>query len=184
MHARKGWIGLFNFLAALVFLAACQSTATPTAEPTQPPEATQRPEATQPPQATPTPEPSQPAAGPTPTPTAPTGSFRVRLVAEESLGLDAGYYRLRLDEDGSYSTDWAPLRDQLGLVGVTGTYVVNGNQIVVTDVEGFAACTAEDEVSGTYEWSFSGNALVLIPLEDLCEARVYVLSTLPNPREE
>jgi hypothetical protein len=107
----------------------------------------------------------------------PVGAYRAKLGGSAVLGVDPGYYGLTLKEDGTYTMDWAPMESQEGLVGVSGTYVVEGDQIVLTDVEGFAACSAEEGATGTYQWSFSSEGLNLTPVQDTCEARVLVLST-------
>ena len=111
----------------------------------------------------------------------PAGKYRVHLPASPET--DAGYYRVTLNEDGSYSFDWAPNKAQDGMVGVHGTYTIDGDRIVFTDVEGFAACTAEDGVTGTYQWSLSSQGLTLTPVEDTCSGRAYILSTMPLPRD-
>jgi steroid delta-isomerase-like uncharacterized protein len=114
----------------------------------------------------------------------PVGAYRVKLGGSAVLGVDPGYYGLTLKEDGTYTMDWAPMESQGGMVGVTGTYIVEDGQIVLTDVEGFAACSTEEGVSGTYTWLFSSEGLILTPVQDTCEARVLVLSTKPLPRRE
>jgi hypothetical protein len=110
------------------------------------------------------------------------GAYRVKLPASPP-GISAGYYRLTLNEDGSYKIDFSPLEAQDGIVGVNGTYSMDGDQIVFTDIEGFAACPPEEGVSGTYRWTLSSHGLILTPMEDTCEGRVYVLSTRPFPRD-
>jgi hypothetical protein len=97
--------------------------------------------------------------------------------------ISSGYYRVTLKEDGSYTIDWAPAEPQDGLIGVNGTYTVDGDQIVFTDVQGFAVCTPEEGVTGTYQWSLSGEGLTLTPVEDTCEVRVFVLSKRTFMRE-
>jgi hypothetical protein len=173
------------FLVSLL-ISACGSAPTPTAAPavpiTGPATAT-----TAPPTATEPPATAKPTSTPVP-PTAtqpsnePVGAYRVKLPASPP-GISAGYYRLTLKEDGSFTRDWAPTKAQDGLVGVIGTYAIEGNQITFTDVEGFAACTAEEGVSGTYEWSLSSQGLTLKPIEDTCEGRAYLLSTKLIPRD-
>jgi hypothetical protein len=46
----------------------------------------------------------------------------------------------------------------------TGTYSVNGNQIIIT-------CQCCKEVKGTYQWSFDGTALKFIAINDECVNR-------------
>lgn len=111
----------------------------------------------------------------------PAGTYRVRLPAAPP-DISAGLYGLTLNEDGNYTIDWSPSQAQAALVGVNGTYTVDGDQIVFTDVQGFAACPPEKGGSGTYQWSLTSDGLVLTPVEDACEARVYVLSNRPFPR--
>jgi steroid delta-isomerase-like uncharacterized protein len=111
----------------------------------------------------------------------PAGTYRVRLPALPP-DLSPGLYGLSLKEDGSYTIDWAPSEAQAALIGVNGTYTVDGDQITFTDVQGFAACPPEEGVSGTYQWSLNSDGLILTPVEDGCEVRVYVLSKRPFPR--
>lgn len=112
----------------------------------------------------------------------PLGKYRVKLPASVP-DISAGYYGVILNEDGSYTIDWAPTQAQDGMVGVHGNYTIDGDQIVFTDVEGFAACTSEEGLSGTYRWSFSSQGLTLTPVEDTCQGRAYILSTMALPRD-
>jgi steroid delta-isomerase-like uncharacterized protein len=111
----------------------------------------------------------------------PAGTYRVRLPAAQP-DISAGLYGLTLNQDGSYTIDWAPSQAQAALVGVNGTYTVDGDQIVFTEVSGFAICSSEQGTSATYQWSLSGDGLILTPIEDACEARAYVFSKRPFER--
>lgn len=111
------------------------------------------------------------------------GKYLARINANPSLGVDGGYYAVRLDADDSYRIVWFGTdRSNLdagdpGMEGVLGTYAITGDQVVFTDVEGFAACSAEEGVQGTYRFSVSGNSLRFTKLNDSCGARAHVLST-------
>lgn len=113
------------------------------------------------------------------------GLYYARLKANNPLGISSGYYALRLHDDGSYAMVWfGSNRDQMeagesGFSGATGTYIVEGDQITFTDIEGPTACTEADGATGVYGFSMSGSSLHLSPINDACQTRVYVLSTLP-----
>lgn len=111
------------------------------------------------------------------------GMYYARLQANNALGVDNGYYAVRLGDDGSYSIVWfGANREQMdagesGLEGVSGTYVVDGNAITFTDVEGPAACTEADGVSGTYGYTTSESRVEFSVIDDSCQARTYVLTS-------
>lgn len=113
----------------------------------------------------------------------PPGKYLARINANPSLGVDGGYYAVRLDADDSYRIVWFGT-DQSnldagnpGMEGVLGTYAITGDQVVFTDVEGFAACSAEEGVQGTYRFAVNGNSLRFTNLNDNCGARAHILST-------
>jgi hypothetical protein len=179
---------LIAFFLAAMTVAACGPVSTPTTAPAMPtavPATVTEPPPTVMPTSTPVPPtPTAPLTETSPAATdKPVGIYRAKLPVNSSLGISAGYYRLTLQEDGSYTIGWAPSQKQEGLVGVHGTYNVDGDQIVFTDVEGPAICTAEEGASGTYQWSLSNQGLTLTPMNDTCEVRLYVLSTKPLPRD-
>lgn len=111
------------------------------------------------------------------------GLYVARLSANPSLGVDGGYYAVRLDADGFYHIIWFGTdRSNLdaggsGMEGVLGTYQIDSDQISFTDVEGFAACTPEEGVQGTYRFALDGSALRFTRLSDNCGARAHVLAT-------
>lgn len=111
------------------------------------------------------------------------GMYLARINANPSLGVDGGYYAVRLDADDSYRIVWFGTdRSNLeagnpGMEGVLGTYAITGDQVVFTDVEGFAACSAEEGVQGSYRFKADGNALRFTKLNDSCGARAHILST-------
>lgn len=163
---------------------ACGNVATTTTVPPTNPNASET--ATEPlPEVSPTltPVPLTPTSLPQANPDEPVGSYRVQLPGINSTGISAGYYRLTMEESGNYRIDWSPTKAQDGMVGVNGTYTVDGNQIVFTDRDGFAACKEEDGVTGKYEWSLSSPGLSLTPIDDTCQSRLYVFSTKTLPRD-
>jgi hypothetical protein len=180
MITRASRISLVIAFAAV--LAACQPAATATAEATQAAEPAQPPDTPQPTEAPPTeiPPTEAPAAN---MPAELVGSFKVRLPASVSMQIDAGWYRVEFREDGTYVIAWSTLQDLPGEVGVRGQVAVSGNQIEITDVEGFAACSAEEGPTGLYEWAIVDDQLVLTVVEDTCPGRPYVLSSKPFPKE-
>lgn len=111
------------------------------------------------------------------------GKYIARINANPSLGVDGGYYAVRLDADDSYRIVWFGTdRSNLdagdpGMEGVLGTYAITGDQVVFTDVEGFAACSAEEGVQGTYRFAVDGTSLRFTKLSDQCGARAHILST-------
>lgn len=114
----------------------------------------------------------------------PPGTYYARLRPNNALGVDSGYYAVRLGDDGTYSIAWFGTNlDQLragesGMGGVDGTYTTDGNRITITDVEGFAACTEADGVTGVYRFTLDGNQLRFATVDDTCKARAYVLSSV------
>jgi steroid delta-isomerase-like uncharacterized protein len=123
----------------------------------------------------------EPEAAAPPAPLVLPGVYETQLRTNVSLDISAGRYQLALNEDGSYAITWIadPNSDHGGLTGVKGTYSLTGGQITFTDVEGSAACTAEEGVSGTYNWGFFGQSLVLTPASETCQVRAFIFKTNP-----
>ena len=91
----------------------------------------------------------------------PTGSF------------DAGSLTLTFNANGTHT-----LADR-GNIVVNGTYVVQGDQITLTDKSGDFAC---DEV-GKYQWTYDGKALRFKALLDDCGGRADGLTQQPWVRK-
>jgi len=97
--------------------------------------------------------PATPAATPAPPPTAtapggfPVGTYKPdhKLYADYMLFTRQGTFVFQLGD------------------GVTGTYVVNGDQIVFNVVDGFCI-----NHPGTYHWELHGNTLLLKPINETC----------------
>lgn len=193
MQRRSALLSLLFVLACVLALTtACQSVQ-PTPVPVQPTAAGSEPTPVATSTAIPTPTPvATPTTIPEPTPVVTSalgksgikpGLYVARLSANPSLGVDGGYYAVRLDADGFYHIIWFGTdRSNLdagnsGMEGVLGTYQIDGNQISFTDVEGFAACPPEEGVQGTYRFALDGSALRFTRLSDNCGARAHVLAT-------
>lgn len=61
-----------------------------------------------------------------------------------------------------------------GNVLVKGSYVVSGDQLVLTDKEGEYACGADQP--GKYKWTVEGTSLKFEKVEDACEGRAAALA--------
>jgi hypothetical protein len=66
--------------------------------------------------------------------------------------------QLNFLKDGTY-------REIAGALIISGTYVVNSNQIVLTEIKNTGLCYG---FPGTYSWSFDGKELSLKVVEDKC----------------
>lgn len=124
------------------------------------------------------------AAATTAAPSGPRpGVYYARLRPNNAIGVDGGYYSVRLGDDGSYAIAWFGTNlDQLqagesGLSGVVGTYTIDGNEITFTDVEGAAACSEADGVTGVYRVNVAGDLLRFARVSDSCAARAHILSS-------
>lgn len=65
---------------------------------------------------------------------------------------------------------------------VSGSYTINGDQLVLTDQKGPWACTKSGEQSGTYTWKYDDSVLTLAKVTDACTDRVGSLTTSPWKR--
>jgi steroid delta-isomerase-like uncharacterized protein len=111
------------------------------------------------------------------------GVYYARLQPNNPLGVDGGYYAVGFGEDGSYTISWYGTNlsqlqaGESGMGGVLGTYSVDGGEITLTDVEGFAACTEAEGVTGVYRFTAIGDLLRLTKVDDTCGARAHVVSS-------
>jgi hypothetical protein len=66
-----------------------------------------------------------------------------------------------------------------GVSAVTGRFSVSGSQISITDVSGTYSCAqvGPTYATGTYTWSFDGNALSFTVVSDNCTGRVVGMTT-------
>ncbi len=152
MRARD--VGLLaSTLALMLTLSACATPATPLPTPL-PPSATPLPPTETPaPTATNTAAPTE-----TPIPPFPTGVFKVVTKVHTD--------EIDFLEDGTY-------RQKGGILTVSGTYVVSGNQVVLSEIKNSGAC---GKYPGTYEWSFDGQVLTLKTVENKCpSASIFTL---------
>lgn len=62
---------------------------------------------------------------------------------------------------------------------VEGVYKVSDRKIVLTDKRGARACLEPEAATGRYEWSFDGQRLTFVRIEDLCEGRIASLTIAP-----
>ena len=76
----------------------------------------------------------------------------------------------------AFSADGVHTVSNEGKVVVKGTYVVDKDQISLTDKEGDFACVGQ---TGTYKWAFDGKNLSFIKVEDACDGRVQGLTGQP-----
>jgi hypothetical protein len=88
-----------------------------------------------------------------------------------------GRWRITFAKDGTFVLE----RQDVGPV-VTGSYEVNGSQVIITDEGGLLACTVgpdgeTDVSSATYQWDLLGDRLTLFPVEDGCVTRRILLGT-------
>jgi hypothetical protein len=116
------------------------------------------------------------------------GSYTV-TIGREDIPTDladgysfAGRWIITFGPNGEYTGE----RQDVG-VAVTGSYVVDGNEITITDESGLVSCAnpvattirGGDIASGTYEWAMIGSNLTLVAIEDGCVGRSVLLSTRP-----
>ncbi len=137
----------------LVATSACGSVAIP-APTAESPSPTPQPATDTPvPTATDTPEPTS-----TPIPPFPTGVFKVVTKVHTD--------EIDFLEDGTY-------RQKGGALTISGTYKVQGNQVVLTEIKNSGAC---GDTPATYEWSFDGSVLTLKTLDNKCAmANIFTL---------
>ncbi len=78
---------------------------------------------------------------------------------------DGGGATLHFAADGTYRVA------QGAEAMVEGTYRVDGEKIVLTDVSGAFACKPAEKATGTYAWHLDGDALKLSKIDDACDDR-------------
>lgn len=88
-----------------------------------------------------------------------------------------GQWRIEFATDGTYTMS----RIDVGVV-VTGSYVVDGATVTLTDESGILACGGgvdadPDLAEATYAWELDDEQLTLTPIRDDCGVRRYLLAT-------
>lgn len=61
-----------------------------------------------------------------------------------------------------------------------GTYTATADRLTLTDKSGPMACPADQ--TGTYRWTYAGDALTLTKIDDACEGRAGDLTAHPWKR--
>jgi hypothetical protein len=84
----------------------------------------------------------------------------------------------------TFTTAGKMLVKDRGTLVVEAIYTVSGDQIVFTDRQGKYACTAPTTAVGKYRWKYDGKALRFTKVEDRCEARIRILTTLRLSRQK
>ena len=93
-----------------------------------------------------------------------------------------GRWRIEFAADGTYSAE----RQDVGVV-ISGTYMVDGDQLEITDESGLLSCSNATAGTiktgsigtGTYEWASEGTSISFVTVEDGCVGRVLLLTTRP-----
>lgn len=99
-------------------------------------------------------------------------------VANGSMGI--GHWKLTFAPDGTFTME----RLDLGVL-VSGSYELNGDQLVVTDTDGLLSCSNGDAAPGgdrnvataTYTYKLDSRNLTLTPKDDPCPLRRVIFST-------
>jgi hypothetical protein len=91
-----------------------------------------------------------------------------------------GRWQISFRADGTYGAERADLVGEL----ISGTFVVDGNQVTVTDEAGMLSCSnasivgnVPDAATGVYTWERTDDRLSLVPVEDNCAGRRILFST-------
>jgi hypothetical protein len=99
-------------------------------------------------------------------------------VANGSMGI--GHWKVSFASDGTFTEE----RLDLGVL-VTGSYELNGDQLIVTDMDGLLSCGNVDAAPGgdtnvasaTYTFKLNSRNLTLTPKDDPCPLRRVIFST-------
>lgn len=91
-----------------------------------------------------------------------------------------GRWQITFRADGSYGADRADLVGEL----ISGTFVVDGDQVTVTDDSGLLSCSngsiignLPDAATGVYRWNRTDDRLSMVPVADDCAGRRILFST-------
>lgn len=91
-----------------------------------------------------------------------------------------GRWQITFRADGTYGAERADLQGEL----ISGTFVVEGDQVTVTDEAGILSCSnasivgvVPDAATGTYRWERTDDRLSMVPIEDNCAGRRILFST-------
>jgi hypothetical protein len=116
----------------------------------------------------------EPATSEAPGATIAGRTLTTTVTAEDATAepLAVGTWDLSLREDGSFE-----VTDASAETHVQGTYRIEGDRIVFTDVGGPGMC--EEDPEGEYRWSMEGDEVSMTAIDDTCPGRLTVLMAHP-----
>jgi hypothetical protein len=111
----------------------------------------------------------------------PTGIYTTTITAADLppdtppdlIPVIPGDYEIEFTEDRRY------IVVQDGEFIVLGRFTSNPTRIVMTDLEGPAACDEPGWATGVYQWTFENNELTLAVVQDACAGRAIGLTVRP-----
>lgn len=91
-----------------------------------------------------------------------------------------GRWQISFRVDGTYGAERADLVGEL----ITGSFVIEGDQVTITDEGGLLSCAnasivghQPDSAVGVYRWERNDDRLSMVPIDDDCAGRRILLST-------